>query len=228
NALYINQKDDEEKSWQVDMMDRIYKLAHHTIIYLGSLTTASEALLKALASSTTTTERGLTGDLDRSVVDSGRLDLLHRPWFSRVWVFQEMVFARDPWAQCGKIRLKWDRLAYESHSFSEIREPDLFDSVASHHSPSVSDGRDMILSEMQKARKSYQASLFSKVSKPDLLDLVVSRRGLGASDGRDMIFAHVKLASSPPNPLIAVDYRKSFVDVYADFALYAIQNYSLN
>ena len=42
DALCINQKDDEEKSWQVMMMDKIYKLAHHTVIYLGPLTVASD------------------------------------------------------------------------------------------------------------------------------------------------------------------------------------------
>lgn len=213
DALCINQKDDEEKSWQVMMMDKIYKLAHHTVIYLGPLTVASEALLKALASRTGTKEEVILCDLDRSAIDSGRLDLLRRPWFNRVWVLQELVLARDPWVQCGKLRLRWNRIY------------DFLYPTAEPQSSSMS-REDMTLSGMQKFRNLYHASLFSETPKPDLLDFVVSRRGLGVSDGRDMIFAHIGLASDLPDPRIAVDYKKPCVRVYKDFALYVMEKFN--
>ena len=214
DALCINQQDDEEKSWQVMMMRRIYTLAHHTVIYLGPLTVASEALLKALASRTGTEEEVIIGDLDRSAIDSGRLDLLRRPWFNRVWVLQELVLARDPWVQCGKLRLRWNRI---------------YDFLYRTEQPQGSSmGReDMTLSEMQKFRNLYHASLFSETPKPDLLDLVASRRGLGVSDGRDMIFAHLGLASDLPDHRIAVDYKKSCRRVYEDFALYVMEKFDI-
>jgi len=197
------------------MMDKIYKLAHHTIIYLGPLTVALEALLKALASRTGTEKEVIIGDLNLSAIDSDRLDLLRRPWFNRVWVLQELVLARDPWVQCGKLRLRWDRIC----DF-------LYRTVQSQDS---SMGReDMTLLGMQKLRNLYRASLFSETPKPDLLDLVVSRRGLGVSDGRDIIFAHLGLASDLPDHRIAVDYKKSCMRVYKDFALYVMEKFDIN
>lgn len=215
DALCINQQDDEEKSRQVMMMGRIYTLAHHTVIYLGPLTVASEALLKALASRTGAEEDVIIGDPDRSVIDSGRLDLLRRPWFNRVWVLQELVLARDPWVQCGKLRLRWGRI---------------FDFLYPTAQPqgSSTSREDNTLSGMQKFRNLYHASLFSETPKPDLLDLALSRRGLGVSDGRDMIFAHLGLASDPPDHRIAVDYKKSYMRVYEDFALYVMEKFDIN
>lgn len=215
DALCINQQDDEEKSRQVMMMGRIYTLAHHTVIYLGPLTVASEALLKALASRTGTEEEVIIGDLDRSAIGSGRLDLLRRPWFKRVWVLQELVLARDPWVQCGKLRLRWNRIY------------DFLYPTTKPQGRSMS-REDMTISGMQKFRNLYHASLFSETPKPDLLDLVASRRGLGANDGRDMIFAHLGLASDLHNSRIAVDYRKSCTRVYEDFALYAMNKFDIN
>lgn len=215
DALCINQQDDEEKSWQVMMMGRIYTLAHHTVIYLGPLTVASEALLKALASRTGTEEEVIIGDLDRSTIDSGRLDLLRRPWFNRVWVLQELVLARDPWVQCGKLRLRWSRI----YDFLYRTEQPQGGSMSRE---------DMTLSEMQKFRNLYNASLFSETPKPDLLDLVASRRGLGVSDGRDMIFAHLGLASDLPDHRIAVDYKKCCRRVYEDFALYVMEKFDIS
>jgi Heterokaryon incompatibility protein (HET) len=215
DALCINQQDDEEKNRQVMMMGRIYTLAHHTVIYLGPLTVASEALLKALASRTGTEEEVIIGDLDRSTIDSGRLDLLRRPWFNRVWVLQELVLARDPWVQCGKLRLRWNRIY------------DFLYPTAQPQGSSMS-REDMTLLGMQKFRNLYHASLFSETPKPDLLDLVASRRGLGVSDGRDMIFAHLGLVSDLPDHRIAVDYKKSCVRVYEDFALYVMEKLGVN
>lgn len=215
DALCINQHDDEEKNRQVMMMGRIYTLAHHTVIYLGPLTVASEALLKALASRTGTEEEVIIGDLNLSAIDSGRLDLLRRPWFNRVWVLQELILARDPWVQCGKLRLRWNRIY------------DFLYPTAQPQGSSMS-REDMTLSGMQKFRNLYHASLFSETPKPDLLDLIASRRGLGVSDGRDMIFAHLGLASDLPDHRIAVDYKKSCRRVYEDFALYVMEKFDIS
>jgi hypothetical protein len=50
-------------------------------------------------------EAGIT-EISRAAED----DLLGRPWFNRVWVFQELVLSRDPWVQCGGVRVRWTDL----------------------------------------------------------------------------------------------------------------------
>jgi hypothetical protein len=44
----------------------------------------------------------LEGSEMQSIHAIARLDrdhLLRRPWFSQVWVFQELVLSKDPWIQ---------------------------------------------------------------------------------------------------------------------------------
>lgn len=43
--MSINQSDDHEKSWQVQMMDQIYSNAIKTFIYLGLATSISDEAL---------------------------------------------------------------------------------------------------------------------------------------------------------------------------------------
>lgn len=44
--------------------------------------------------------------------------ILSRPWFNRVWVFQELVLSRIPIVQIGRKRVGWDTLytAFEQSS----------------------------------------------------------------------------------------------------------------
>jgi hypothetical protein len=37
--------------------------------------------------------------------------ILARPWFARVWIFQELLLSHDPWVQCGTKCLKWEIFA---------------------------------------------------------------------------------------------------------------------
>jgi hypothetical protein len=95
--LCIDQSNNEEKSWQVAWMGMVYAMADHTIIYLGSLTEYSIDFLEALIA-----EEAVKEEVDKScslcsdIRDAGIEDLLGRPWFTRIWVFQELVFSRDP------------------------------------------------------------------------------------------------------------------------------------
>lgn len=113
DAICINQADTEERNQQVQQMGKIYAAAHHTVIYLGdyeqdsgySVFEAIHLLLDRDSSQHGTPSTDIDcGDL---------LHVLERPWFTRVWVFQELVLSRDPWLQLGKVRLEWD-------TFSEI------------------------------------------------------------------------------------------------------------
>ena len=71
----------------------------------------------------------------------------------------------------------------------------------------------------------YQGSLFSKTDRPSLGQVVAARRGSGASNPRDMIYAFLGVASEALDQDLVVDYRKPCVDLYIDFARYAIEEY---
>lgn len=175
DALCINQNDNEEKSRQVAMMGRIYMTAQHTTIYLGPLTTASKTLLDLLSSWSYRDRK-----VDTLVAENGAADLLVRPWFNRVWVFQELVLSRDPWIQCGTLRVRWERI-YDCLK-SRFKFQKLVNSSKS-------------FDQMHRVRMDYQGSLFSKTDRPGLAQVVAARQGSGASDPHDMIYAFLGFAS---------------------------------
>jgi hypothetical protein len=102
DAICINQFDHPERNHQVGLMGSIYSVAHHTVIYLGEGSVDSDAVLKVLRGPPEETDArpGLLVLVER--------EILTRPWFTRVWIFQELVLSRDPWIQLGTSRLRWD------------------------------------------------------------------------------------------------------------------------
>jgi Heterokaryon incompatibility protein (HET) len=140
DALCINQHDDEGKLKQIAMMGRIYSMADHTVIYLGSLDNQDLLRLESWASTS----------FDESRFSSEIADLVLRcAWFRRVWVFQEFVFSKDPRVQVGRYRFSWNtlyRVAWQSGS-------KYMDTIT--HLDAVSQGSNL-LSEMHRARQGHQ------------------------------------------------------------------------
>jgi Heterokaryon incompatibility protein (HET) len=111
DALCINQKDDREKSEQVQQMQDIYAKASRVIVWLGEdpgdvATAFQQALVMANAS---------TEELPNILNTQGRWkeslkEILRRDWWERIWVIQEVVVARDIIVQCGDHTIAWDGL----------------------------------------------------------------------------------------------------------------------
>ncbi|ENH62276.1 Heterokaryon incompatibility protein 6, OR allele [Fusarium oxysporum f. sp. cubense race 1] len=112
DALCIDQSNNAEKGVQVALMGRIYSTAHHTVIHLGKSPPGFEKLFIDLKVQSQTTMHGNTSDLGQlslaaDEIDGMRRDLLSKPWFRRVWVFQELVLSTDVWVQCDNLRIRW-------------------------------------------------------------------------------------------------------------------------
>lgn len=202
DALCINQADLDERSSQVGLMTQIYSVAHHTIIHLGALTAAAEIVLRAAPSNITTSpDRPIPKPRnDDAAANSRGDDLLRLPWFSRVWIFQELVKSRDPWVQCGTLRSRWTE----------------FCNILLSPNQGFDNTRVTMLRAMNDSRGRSQGNLSS---------LLLARRGLGATDARDMIYAHMGMASdhNEIRDYIQVDYdRQSVSQVYESAARYLV------
>jgi hypothetical protein len=235
DGICVNQDDDSEKATQVGLMGRIYAGALHTVIYLGpaAITDPECICLKAIQDEA---DKDKIPDLDV---------ILTKEWFTRVWVFQELVFSKSPWLQCGRIRVKWDMLFNAlGLDIDQARES----STLSHYGWPQSYSKDPddkygIIANMQEARKyhldqnnkkkdrSKYLSLSLGVgylpSKISMINLLLSRRGFGATDPRDMIFSHVGFAVDGKHELLAVDYSKTTIQVFESAARYIAQHYSV-
>jgi hypothetical protein len=236
DAICINQNDDDEKSIQVTQMGEVYKAARHTIIWLGEATIdgLGEEVLSCIRTSSKSIQTkkgftkadGLAGPIVLQEpsyvaileVSMGSLNLndlealLDLSWFTRVWIYQELLFSPDPWLQLGRTRIRWSELSTVVSSLSDknqLREP------------------CKRFLAMDKARQSFHAQSQRENRSRVLLNTLVARRGLGVLDPRDMIFAHLGIVAESPldgTPekwnLLRVDYKKDCAELYRDVAQY--------
>ncbi|KAH8795371.1 heterokaryon incompatibility protein-domain-containing protein [Hyaloscypha finlandica] len=215
DAICINQIDDEEKLGQIAMMGKIYSMAEHTVIYLGPLEAKNADELNSWASA----------DFHESRLSSGLADLvLSQTWFRRVWVFQELVFSKDPRVQLGRYRLSWNTLyhALARHMETEYSGKDI---EVIHGSK--------LLTEMHQARETHRKGEGTgrprRTNSPlmDLEDessddessvtmfsLLRARRGLGVTYPKDMIFAHLGFASDGAALGERINYSMNHVHLY--------------
>ncbi|KAK0624598.1 heterokaryon incompatibility protein-domain-containing protein [Bombardia bombarda] len=111
DAVCINQEDQNEKSYQVPMMDKIYSLAERVLIWLGPQSedpkhdarTAFGFLKKLLRDM----------DYQKTISASSVQDLkslsaiMQRDWFSRRWVVQEIALAKKATIFCDDQSMDW-------------------------------------------------------------------------------------------------------------------------
>ena len=230
DAICINQQDVHERSAQVERMGDIYRSARQTTVWLGPEEDDSCLAIETLdhlASKFTVDWSTLTivaigenwGDVDQDktfLVDTKQLSsierLLERPWFERLWVWQEVRLARSAVVVCGLTFLQWDRFrsasiclwhrAYLGNVFS--------DKISG-----------LCFYNFSKEQASY-ASLFFNLWKSRLCK---------CSDQRDRIYALVNVSRLPPSqspkgqPVLRPDYSKDVGRVFQDFVLREIEGW---
>ncbi|PMD16845.1 HET-domain-containing protein [Hyaloscypha hepaticicola] len=100
DAICIDQSNISERNHQVGLMRDIYSYAQHTVIHFGDSNDDCDQVMNA----------ALQGPLSSHLQRLLALQILSRPWFTRVWIFQELVLSKDPWIQCGRKRIRSDVL----------------------------------------------------------------------------------------------------------------------
>jgi hypothetical protein len=202
DALCINQRDNDEKAIQVGLMAKIYGTAQHTVIYLGPLTPEADVVLSIAPSNTTGV---VSSQYSWLQAEEAGDEILKLSWFSRVWVFQELVLSEDPWVQIGTLRARWkDVCSILLNANADTLKGD-------------SAIRRKVLKDMDSTRAYKSQKMF---------DLLLSRRGLGATNSSDMIFAHMSTASDLEEleKYVQVDYGKSCEIIYENVARYLLDH----
>jgi Heterokaryon incompatibility protein (HET) len=122
DAICINQEDDNERSSQVSMMSLVYTGAKQVCVWLGEDDEESTMAIRFIREEI----RGLK-NFDRLCTDKQHapkwralLVLMQRAWFSRRWVVQEVVLAREATVYCGPDEIPWRELAIAVELFVEV------------------------------------------------------------------------------------------------------------
>jgi hypothetical protein len=106
DAICIDQANIHERNVQVGLMSDIYSLAQRTVVYLGE----DNLVFSEMARQSFESAEEMLAAWKLATKHHGSFahEILSRPWFSRIWIFQELVLSRDVWVQCGRSRMPWD------------------------------------------------------------------------------------------------------------------------
>lgn len=100
DALCINQAKTEERSRQVSIMPRIYTAAKHVLVWLGPAYGNSDIAMQALSEATRCRKKeGLIKPSHEVAITIRKL--CTRAYWTRLWVYQELMLARTKLIMCG-------------------------------------------------------------------------------------------------------------------------------
>ncbi|KAG4437810.1 hypothetical protein IFR05_006697 [Cadophora sp. M221] len=228
DAISINQDNIEERSEEVAKMGSLYSNASRVIVWLGGSSQDSLLALQTLRDIREDIEfyerdgnrsfltRGKAKELERS--SSGwRADvlnwiairnLLNRPWFGRLWIFQEIGHAVKAVVVVGKAELPWEVFR-----------------VAVFWIITMTEGKAPLSDVFDAAYLRQIESLLQENPGRALERLLDSTKKAICYDPRDRIYAVLSLLheQDPIRKAIEPDYSKAVEQVYQEVTLRQIQ-----
>jgi Heterokaryon incompatibility protein (HET) len=222
DAICVDQQNLVERSRQVKKMKDIFQRAERVIVWLGPEERNSTLALETLdtlaskievnwqTSSMTPASTGSPELHSVSLSDELQYDwvtwnavyyLLHRPWFERLWIWQEIrLQSHDAILLCGGTTMKWQ------HFRSAI-----FCLRAKYKEPNIRGLNDRI---------DHVANLCDADLYEGLETLITRTKYCQCSDPRDRIYALLGMVDrSEADIVIEPDYGKTVGEVYKDVAL---------
>lgn len=215
DALCINQNDVHERSEQVRCMDVVYCQAKYVIVWLGwhsayekelrFISLTAESILPGWATDLVVPEVSLeqTDKLwSRFVSDDVHLTFPGDPYWTRTWVLQECILAKEGLVTAGSHSIPLDHflVVVRGINFSRSNEP--------HASSDFFE----VVYDMRRHRKQKQ------------LWQLLSKLRSKSSDPRDIVYALLGITTvgdscRPAIEYIAVDYNKKTSNVCFDAIL---------
>jgi hypothetical protein len=231
DAICINQNDLEEKSSQIPRMRTIYQHAKSIAIWVGQAADDSDLVMDEMtALEKRVREARRPGEIDQALFPRLRDDeswilfdhnlthnnriykairrLLNRPWWSRVWVTQEVTSPnKDAWFLCGDRWIYWNSIL---NFYGLI--------LAFAHT-------DPLLSKVVGSVEFWTIRMSRQMGGVELklLNLLVLVRDFQASNPRDRVYAVLGITSDLlDNSFPSPNYKKSVRSVYRGVAKYLI------
>ncbi|KAH7074877.1 heterokaryon incompatibility protein-domain-containing protein [Paraphoma chrysanthemicola] len=243
DAVCINQQDDEEKSTQIPLMANIYRGATRVVAWLGPVGQGSHE------------EQGMKflgilprheGSLDKYIQQDNH-DLRKHcplcqvvcffglPWFSRLWVVQEIVLNIDVQLFCGSYQLSWVRLA----AAVGILQSEKFWETLLSKRPHIATLKTTVdlWKEPGLVKPTGPPPPWGREMKTPFTALIEFYRDFGCVDPRDRIYALCMISgqygirSSPPSSSVSditfmpVDYDKTVDETYLTFTLACLETF---
>ena len=224
DAVCINQEDVGERNSQVARMADIFRSAAKVIVWLGPESEQSALALHGIdelaskihvdwesysiqPSSNNPTD-GQWADVGKDVIFddityASIVRLLNRPWFERLWVWQEVFLAEDRAdLVCGHECIEWTSFRKAILLLYRRRKPNNIDKLT-----------ESVTRAFQIANSSDQ---------PGLMTILRRTKGCKCTDQRDRIYAILNLVKMQERVHIRPDYSKSTREVFEEVVLKSI------
>ncbi|RBR09496.1 hypothetical protein FVER53590_29277 [Fusarium verticillioides] len=219
DALCINQNNIKERGHQVNRMGEIYRKAEKVVIWLGYTSGSAVRFQSAVSmfgrNLPSNAFREWSRDdnrwkdqwklIEAHLGSSGHDDLveglqslMRKPWFSRVWILQEVANAK-------RVTVVYNIGEVPGKIFSLLP-----------HAMSVK------VSEQSQAVLDIMPHRLRRSQDRNLCDLLSKFRGCKATDPRDKIYALLGMASDEENIGMRADYSKEEKAVVREFCSYLL------
>jgi hypothetical protein len=206
DALSIDQRSPRERAYQVGIMANIFWKAERVVVWLGPAYNDSGEAMKALSASVMQLQCvGAPPSAWTNLAESAFVGLCERPYWQRIWVFQELRAGRDIHLMCGNdivpcgtVRTDLWRLfsQFLSNDDTGERLPRRGSAAeAVRCSPAWNMIRHVSLTNIDRV----QTTLWT---------LLISTRNLQCADERDRVYALLNISTSGHQG-ISADYTMS-------------------
>jgi hypothetical protein len=210
DAVCIDQKNEEEKSIQINMMSQIYANAQNVVVWLGpempddpgckSAMHVMEVLSQIPPARFKKTVLSRLGNLD--TYQNLGIDFISkhewvcfgafilRRWFCRMWVVQETFFAKNFIVYCGSNIIPWSQITSASRALKETSLGSLLNEMM--------EDRDRTIREQSTASQyinnpianQFRFHEYKNQASPLKLErLLADSRYFGAKEAQDRVFA---------------------------------------
>jgi ankyrin repeat protein len=203
DALCINQADPLERTHQVSMMAHIFQSARQVYVWLGPAYDQSDLAMRRL-SKIKTWKQDFWSRPEASALRS----LLQRPYWERLWVFQELVLATDVVILCGSKSVSWNSFA--NFVLGVVSGGD-------QAGPREKQNYEYDMSIKSSAFYMFQLVRDAKAQSEQLglFDHVVRSRKLHCSEPRDRVYALLSVVQ-PKEDTLTPDYLISLPELVAN------------
>ncbi|POS68651.1 hypothetical protein DHEL01_v212955 [Diaporthe helianthi] len=209
DAICINQQDVTERNHQVGLMKRIYSTASSVYTWLGRESEDSRLAMDLLGNK----RMKPLGDQvhDRNPIwesQEGKAirDIFERPYWSRMWIIQEIIHANRLTVWCGPQRVEWpvlDRLYLTMKALEEENQ------LGNHPYATEIMRSPAFVMVWQRAHWRHP-----ETPTPKLQTLIETFQGWECTDIRDKVYALVSMADH--KTAVLPDYARSPRQIYQD------------
>ena len=228
--ICINQEDLKERASQVQLMQDVYRTADHVMIWLGEEDKYSVRAFDELHG--IVGHRAITGIVPDDLVNPVSMVLhpnaweaisciLFRPWFSRLWILQEVIAAKRAWILCGSDSIQFELFLAIVRKI--LRERSL-EFIMSHHPR----GAELGSSAREAMKKQLEFIVHAHRGRgdldelqrynPRLLNLLCATRWAQSSEPHDKVYAILGLNKLMESEVLAFSNSET-VDLEVNYEI---------